>query len=131
MATEIDLWKWLKKSIPVYTNDLHLTRIENLAGVGVADVEGCLRGKQFWIELKIASKPGGKVRFQKTQPPWHKRRLLAGGKTFVLVQAGQDRYLIPGEHIPSMEAGVDWSKLSVVDPKATCIDIIEKVGEGG
>jgi len=98
--TEANLWKWLSKAKKHYKEDLHLNRLENLIGSGTPDVEGCLYGCQFWIELKCIPKRTNsplKIRFQPAQIPWMQRRQRAGGRVFVLLQVGArqaSRYLL-------------------------------------
>jgi penicillin-binding protein-related factor A (putative recombinase) len=99
--TEANLWKWLSKVKKHYKEDLHLTRLENLVGNGTPDVEGCLCGRQFWIELKCIPKRTNsllRIRFQPSQIPWMQRRQRAGGHVFVLLQVGSagqaHRYLL-------------------------------------
>jgi hypothetical protein len=110
---ETRLWGWLKNASPVLAERLHMTRIENRAGAGCADVEACMDGLQAWIELKTEPRPSSpssrvKPRFEPTQWPWHRRRLMAGGSTYVLLQVGQGaaaaRYLVPGPYLPELES---------------------------
>jgi hypothetical protein len=103
MSRESDLWGWLNRPAKKYKGRLHLLRIENLVGSGVPDVEGCLNGNHFWIELKCAAEPKRadtklKPRFQPRQIPWLKARDRAGGRAYVLLQVGSGhsatRYLL-------------------------------------
>lgn len=93
---ETRLWGWLTKARKTMRSQLHMTRIENSVGRGTADVEGCLNGTQFWIELKVYAKPARpstkiKVLFELAQRPWLTRRIKAGGDAWVLVQVGPGR----------------------------------------
>lgn len=112
---ESSLWDWLKKSNQTWRELLHMTRIENSAGMGASDVEGVLDGGPFYIELKTSARPARettpiKVRFEDSQPGWHEARRNAGRKTFILLQVGAQhqarRYLIRSEHIPALAEGV-------------------------
>lgn len=100
-STEANLWQWLRKAKPELGNTLELRRVENVLEQGTPDVEGCLSGGQFWIELKCTgsnNEGSMKLRFQPGQIPWLTRRTLAGGRAFVLVQVDKGhharRYLI-------------------------------------
>lgn len=82
-----------------------MDRVENSIMGGMPDVDGCINGLQFWIELKCAARPANpstpiKPKFQPGQIPWIKRRINAGGTAHVLIQIGSGRdarrYLIPG-----------------------------------
>lgn len=93
--SESNLWKWLEKARREHGKRLHLTRQENLVMVGQPDVEGCLLGGQFWLELKHASRPARlttKLRFgspiKQNQIDWHRDRAEAGGVVFYLISVG-------------------------------------------
>ncbi len=95
---ESSLWQWLSKaSLP----KLHMQRIENAAGVGTPDVEGCLDGDCFWIELKVAETANGLVRVHITpeQVFFLQTRKRAGGSAMLLVQVGTMRLLFPATAI--------------------------------
>lgn len=123
---ETRLWDWLKTA-EQYTagRELHMERIENLVGVGNADVSGCFSERYFDIELKTASRP---VRMDDTpilnpndgyvrpaQKVWHMRRWLAGGNNFVLLQVASGiearRYLLPGLYIRDIEGKTEGELL--------------------
>lgn len=137
MARENRLWAWLNKVKPIFRYRLHMNRVENSVLEGMADVEGCLEGRQFWIELKTCARPSNpstkiKPKFQPKQVPWLKRRCRAEGRAFVLVQVGSGsdaaRYLIPGHMAHLVEAGMTEEGLkecSTVGPKATAEQIVE------
>lgn len=130
-SRETSLWQWLKKAIPLYKYKLHMNRVENSVMTGMPDVEGCLLGKQFWIELKVVGAPARmhtliKPTFQPSQLPWLRRRALAGGRAFVLLQVGSGRrarrYLLRADEAQQLEGGLTETaiaELSLVDPKVT------------
>lgn len=64
--------------------EVHWQRIETLVGRGTPDLNGCLWGREFWIEGKSTS--GWAVIFEPGQTAWHERRIRAGGRTFVAVR---------------------------------------------
>lgn len=142
-ARENRLWKWLSGARKTFKLSLHMSRIENAVGSGMADVEGCLRGDQFWIELKSVARPARastplRPKFQPKQAPWLRRRVEAGGRAYVLVQVGSGsdarRYLIHGRLAEEVEAGrtEDWMyEASGIDPKASPEDVIRTAADWG
>lgn len=138
-SRESSLWGWLNKVKSLYRRELHMCRVENSVMEGMADVEGCLRRTQFWIELKCEPRPANPstrihIRFEEGQLPWLGRRVDAGGRAFVLVQIGQghaaSRYLVPGRIAHALAGGiteVDLRALAVVDPQVSAREIIEAV----
>lgn len=133
---EARLWRWLKLAKKVFRNRLHMSRVENAVGTGMADVEGCLEGSQFWLELKCEARPKDpktKIvpRFEPEQEPWHRRRRLSGGRAFVLFQIGAGssarRYLLPGDLIPKMKEGLterQLEALSKAKPNASATELL-------
>lgn len=131
------LWAWLKLGSKSFRDRLHMSRVENAVLAGMADVEGCLDGVQFWIELKTEARPVNpttrvKPRFQPGQPEWHRKRRRAGGRTFVLLQVGSGgsarRYMLPGELADRMAMGMTEKRLeelSVIPPVALHDEVIQ------
>lgn len=134
-ARESSLWSWLKKAEDRLLN-LHISRIENTAGFGTPDVEGCFNGKAFWIELKSAARPSSpttKIRpkFQPGQPNWHKKRHQAGGESFILLQvgsgAGAKRYLLFGIFAKDLFNGLTEAELTmyaIMSPNNATVEAI-------
>lgn len=107
---ESNLWNWLREGGRPLRPDLDLQRIENLVGVGTPDVEGCYQGSQFWIELKAIDDSGSlDVEVSPEQVMWHRRRHLAGGRSWFLIQVGSGsramRFLIPGYRADDLHPG--------------------------
>jgi hypothetical protein len=134
---ETSLWQWLKKAAPEFAEDLCLDRVENAAMSGMADVNGCLRGQEFWIELKTSARPSSpdtriKPRFQPGQPEWLRKRSRAGSKAYVLLQVGQGgqarRYLLDGVWAKRLAAhGFTEAELveqSLVPPVAFAAEVV-------
>lgn len=107
MARERYLWTWLRDGLklPELIHTLHMQRIENSAGLGVPDLEGCWSGSSFWCELKGSNRPAKSttdISYKLTleQVIWLENRWKVGGSTslYLRVGVGQDvrRYLIPG-----------------------------------
>lgn len=93
---------------------LHMVRMENSIGSGQPDVNGCLDGTDFWLELKCCSRPkrDGLVRprFRPTQLPWIGRRHAAGSRVAVLLQIGAgsdgERYMYHPSTLEELSDGV-------------------------
>lgn len=83
-----------------------LDRIENMAGTGMPDVNGCFEGSEFWIEIKNPRKEpvrklltplfGSNHRLSQDQKNWFKRQDKAGGKGFVYIRSETFCALLPG-----------------------------------
>jgi len=133
MARESSLWQRMKKAGKVLAEEGHkvdLQRLENAAGAGHPDVEGCIDGVQVWIELKSELRPKRpstmiRPKCRDSQRDWHKARSEAGCRTnFVLLQVGEAYsarlYLIPGNlytQITAIEADLDL--ISCINPALT------------
>jgi hypothetical protein len=74
-----------------------LDRVENAVQAGMPDVNGCLEGTDFWMELKCPHVPkraesplmGGRSHeFLETQIAWFARQRKAGGIAWALIRAG-------------------------------------------
>lgn len=120
-SREANLWKWLKRARAHYREDLHMKRVENSVGNGMPDVEGCLCGEQFFLELKCSARPARittniKVRFEPEQIPWMIRRSNAGGRAFVFLQIGSgpdaQRYLLRPMDLAEVEAGCTEQRIA-------------------
>jgi hypothetical protein len=110
MALEKSLWQRLKGAGARLRDTLglrvHLTRIENGAGEGTPDVDGCVECVQVWIEMKSCKRPARpttpiRPKKREAQEIWLRTRCEAGCKTcYVLIQVGDAAnarlYLIPG-----------------------------------
>jgi len=134
---ESSLWAWLSKPLPC----LDMTRVENLLDEGTPDVEGCLSGAQFWCELKVADRPARPTTAVRTQAPvkqsqidWLKRRWLACGNAWLLVQVGTHhearRYLLPGYLAHLVRDGIpelELSRLCASDPDGDAESIIRRM----
>lgn len=139
---ETGLWGWLRDGIDGTKGSaivgLHINRIENSAGNGMPDVEGCLRGDdgvgtQFWIELKVVEDTSKlkAIEFQPAQIPWLEKRWRYGGNAWLLVRIGYGphvkHYLIRGCEARRFEESftlAEIEEMSVICPKATPRDII-------
>lgn len=70
----------LKKNLP----EVDWQRIENVAGTGTPDINGCVDSVEFWIEAKIAK--SGSFEIRPAQVAWCTRRANKGGRVFVVVR---------------------------------------------
>lgn len=86
---ETEVWQKLKRCLA----RVHWQRIETVTSAGVPDVNGCLDGVEFWIELKVLTGTR-KLRFQHdlkpTQVAWLTKRWMNGGKTFIMAICPED-----------------------------------------
>lgn len=144
MARESQLWQRCKaggKIIRQQGHKLDMQRIENSATSGHPDVEGCLDGGQFWIELKSCLRPARadtpiRPKKRQSQEIWHEERTRAGCRiNWILIQVGEDKagklYLIPGcryEEITAPESKL--AEMSVLPPSATAADVILRSVQG-
>lgn len=79
------LWSQLKAAIG---SSAHLCRVENSAGNGISDVNGCRDGREIWIELKMFH--GKKLHFRTSQLSWILTRRKYGGVVWVLARDGDE-----------------------------------------
>jgi hypothetical protein len=78
-----NVYELLRKNLP----EIHWQRIENVAGTGVADVNGCCDGVEFWSESKVAK--NGEFEIRPDQIAWLTLRRRHGGRVFVTVREEQ------------------------------------------
>lgn len=85
-SRESSLWKMLKGHMP---SSWDVQRIETgSTGRGIPDVNVCVDGHEFWIELKVVQ--GRRVELSPEQVAWHYRRTRAGGRTWILARDKAD-----------------------------------------
>ena len=86
---------------------------------GVPDVNACVRGREFWVELKVVAR-GKQVGLRPSQVAWHTRRAQHGGRSWILanvVRTGEI-WLWPGRDARAvLEHGLDqWPRLALPGP---------------
>ena len=76
---------------------VHWVTIETWTTYGVADLNACYDGVEFWVELKEV-RAGKKVDVRPHQVGWHHQRSRAGGRTWFLVRVVKldEIWLYPG-----------------------------------
>lgn len=75
----------LRALMQTHLPEIHWQAIETWStGQGVPDANGCLDGKEFWLENKRTF--GWKVDLSAQQIAWLERRARAGGRVFVAVR---------------------------------------------
>ena len=103
MPKEAQLWKLLRDNVP----SVHWQRIETgMTGAGVPDVNGCAKGKEFWVELKEIHS-GNKITLRPMQISWLAKRASFGGQVFVMARKNDEIKLY---HIDSLTGIQDLVK---------------------
>jgi hypothetical protein len=100
------LWGWMERALKKLLLPHHAQRVENSTGKkGTPDVEGCIAGRQFWVELKVVPRirVDGSLslpHYTNHQAYFAHKRWEVGGLSWILVRVGQQpdsrHYLIPG-----------------------------------
>jgi hypothetical protein len=81
MSTDGGLPKVISDNIP----EAHWVRVESgTVASGTPDLNGCLNGREVWVECKAAT--GWTVRVRPVQVGWMERRERAGGRCLVAVR---------------------------------------------
>lgn len=139
---ESALWGWLKTGLNRVSLPKDVQRIENSVGLGTPDVEGCIAGGQFWVELKVAQEyvraPEVTVHLTARQAYRALRRTAAGGSSFILVRVGSGsdmcHYLIWGAYAEEMvgrKISVERLRLlTITEPKARAEVILMACSRG-
>ena len=103
MAKEKNLWLLMRTNLPF----IHLQRIETgMTGAGVPDVNGCAKGKEFWVELKEIHS-GNQLTLRPMQISWLAKRAAHGGQVFVMARKNNEIKLY---HIDSLSGIKDLVK---------------------
>ena len=80
--TETELYHEIDKGFRSIIADgfpYHFTRIESPSTPGIADINCCIDGHEFWIEGKIDNNI-----LNSMQISWQKQRINAGGKVYII-----------------------------------------------
>lgn len=144
MARESELWQRCKNGAKSLRQDGHLIdlqRVENLVGCGHPDVEGCIDGRQVWIELKSCSRPARpdtpiRPKARMSQEIWHAERVKSGCRcNWILIQVGEGSesalYLIPGNRYADIKVPESQLKLLSAVPRHWSLSsILWRAAEG-
>jgi hypothetical protein len=145
MSRESSLWARIRNTavpeLRYKKHKVHLERIENSVGVGHTDVDGCIDGGTFFIELKSEDRPAKPLtrihpKTRESQSIWHRERTEAGSRIhWVLLQVGEGRkarlYLIPGDRYDEIEATeAELDLLSVLPSTASPADVLLRATRG-
>ena len=91
----------LRQLFQKHLSEVHWQAIESWGtGIGIPDLNGCISGVEFWIELKQAK--ANKVKISPGQVAWIERRLRAGGHVYVAVRKDTELHLFHGGDIRSL-----------------------------
>jgi hypothetical protein len=113
---EKDLWATMRDCVK---RAGHFERLENMVGVGRPDVNYCVRGVEGNIELKWAERwparanvPLALPHYTPRQRNWHRVRLSAGGRVYVLleVQRPTPTYLLFHANWARQRLGLDATR---------------------
>ena len=77
-----------------------------MTGAGVPDVNGCAKGKEFWVELKEIHS-GNTLTLRPMQISWLAKRASHGGQVFVMARKNDEIKLY---HIDSLTGIKDLVK---------------------
>lgn len=130
-SLERNLWSWLKRGT-FRSRDLDMERVENGVSDGTPDVDGCFERVSFKIELKTGTvtirENFVRTKFRPMQLPWIKERTRVGGRVFVLLQIGRNRYLVAGKDCQEFKRKdltlAELEKLAIVSPKCSQMDVL-------
>ena len=109
---ENSVWAWMRRTGDGL-DQLDQEKHDPSSKDGLPDSNHCYRGLDFWVEHKVGiepAKPTSMVRLKHAvsdmQIRWHKRRIKAGGKVFILVRMGGGRkarhYLMDAGYGPQL-----------------------------
>lgn len=114
---ERNVWALIHNRTRAYTSERWM-RCENAVAFGVPDINACVKGHEFWLEIKCPfvhvrnSTPifGGSHKLTPIQKSWFRNQANAGGKVFLLVCNEKFTFLLDGTSLPP-----DLDKLTVYD----------------
>ena len=106
---------------------MHFSRIENISGSGVPDVNMCKDGREMWIELKIAR--GNQVLFQPSQLAWITQHVACGGNVFVLVRKNNEMRLYLGADAVHLAKKLDVAPVFVTQKPFRWRELIDLLVE--
>jgi len=114
--SEKNLRHWLSREIRKRGG--HVQNIEDAYSTGVPDMNICINGREAWIECKYLKAwpkragTGVRVKFRPGQVNWLVKRGRAGGRAFVALQVGDERFLFHSGYAVGLENGA-WNQEQV------------------
>ena len=109
MPKESLRWKQLRDNLP----KVHWQRIETgITGAGVPDVNGCLDGKEVWVELKRVK--GRQIGLRPMQIAWLATRTKYGGRYYVLAKKDKTIKLYSVDSLEQIKS-LTWDSSPLVE----------------
>lgn len=114
---EREVWAFIKKQ-EVNNKNARWMRCENAVSTGVPDINACVQGHEFWIEVKCPKQHkrsdtpffGSSHKLSAIQRSWMRRQKAAGGYSFLLACNESNTLLLDGGCLPS-----DLDKLTTAE----------------
>lgn len=132
---EKKMWKYLGPKLRPYG---HFERIESHeTGVGIPDVDYCIKGYCNHLELKYSEREKGGLRLRPSQVGWFRKRIHAGGQPWLLagmkIRDTRGYVLIPGTNVPALKQTTDakdWlmAGIAVWEEKIIIEELVEFLG---
>ena len=95
---EVKFWKYIKDHLPG-----DVIRVENAADPGTPDVNGCFKGHEYWIELKVCTNKikivDPKSTLKDSQIVWHLNRGLQKGSIFLMIRYPMQKMILVYDYI--------------------------------
>lgn len=106
--SEKKAYKWLKDNV-MQPGD-RIDRLENIVVDGMPDVNGCVLGSEFWMEIKAPTEPkrpttplfGSNHKLSQDQKNWILRQLKAKGNAYIFIVTDKRRILISGKYADNL-----------------------------
>lgn len=97
---------FLRRALVISPHD-RLERVENLLVPGMPDANGCISGREFWIENKQPVEPkrdstplfGSNHKFSQDQLNWFLKQINAGGRAYAFVWTDKRGMLFSGKSV--------------------------------
>lgn len=100
--------------------DAHWQRIENIAGSGVPDANGCKNRIEIWVEFKQFRKPvkkdtliklDTKKKSVRDQIAWGVARRRAGGRHYMALMIGNNLHVLNGGLTALIACGMTYGEI--------------------
>lgn len=127
---EKQVWKYIREAERGRAG-VRWMRCENIVANGVPDINGCIGGREFWLEVKSPrvhlrdSTPvfGGSHKISPQQFAFFRAQAAAGGKAFVLIANEKLTALLDGGKV---DPGVHAASLSVLKDHPAMLAYLEQ-----